>query len=143
MPYALSFGIVFLAKAARNRLSLSALSSPAPRVPSMPRRNQIDVKSWHEQPAPEICPLCGRMIPESQLDAHHLVPKSKGGRKTEYLHRICHRQIHALFTETELAKQYFTVEAILEHPEAKKFVAWVQKKPPDFIDGTKKSKRIR
>ena len=48
-----------------------------------------------------ICPLCERKIPPSQRDAHHLVPKSKGGRHTEYLHRICHRQIHALYTETE------------------------------------------
>lgn len=109
----------------------------------MPKRNQIDVRSWHEQKAEEVCPLCGRTIPESQMDAHHLVPKSKGGRKTEFLHRICHRQIHALFTETELAKHYFTVDAILEHPEAVKFVEWVKRKPPDFMDGTRKSRRIR
>lgn len=50
-----------------------------------------------------ICPLCERKISHSQRDAHHLIPKSKGGRQTEYQHRICHRQIHALFTETELA----------------------------------------
>ena len=51
-----------------------------------------------------ICPLCNRPIPDSEKDAHHLVPKSKGGRETQYLHRVCHRQIHALLTETELAK---------------------------------------
>ena len=45
------------------------------------------------------------------------MPRSKGGRQTEYLHRICHRQIHALFTETELARRYATVEALLAHPE--------------------------
>ena len=50
-----------------------------------------------------VCPICDRPIPDSQKDAHHLIPKSKGGKTTEYLHRICHRQIHALFTETELA----------------------------------------
>ena len=33
--------------------------------------------------APLVCPLCERPIPESQKDAHHLVPKSKGGRHTE------------------------------------------------------------
>jgi hypothetical protein len=109
----------------------------------MPRRSQIEVKSWYEQPEPEICPICEREIPPSQLDAHHLIPKSRGGRKTEYLHRICHRQIHALFTEAELAKQYSTVEAILENREMQTFVAWVKKKPADFIDGAKRSKRIR
>jgi hypothetical protein len=28
-----------------------------------------------------------------QRDAHHLVPKSRGGTETVWLHRICHRQI--------------------------------------------------
>ena len=53
----------------------------------------------------------------SQRDAHHLVPKSRGGRVTEALHRICHRQIHALLTETELARDYATVEALMAHPQ--------------------------
>ena len=72
-----------------------------------------------------VCPLCERIIPPSQRDAHHLIPKSRGGKETEYLHRICHRQIHALFTETELARQYNHVEALLAHPEMARFVAWV------------------
>ena len=40
---------------------------------------------------PIICPICSRSIPESQKDAHHLIPKSKGGKSAEYLHRICGR----------------------------------------------------
>ena len=55
-----------------------------------------------------VCPICDRKIPNSQKDAHHLVPKSKGGKTTQYLHRICHRQIHALFSETKLAKELNT-----------------------------------
>jgi len=92
---------------------------------------------------PLICPLCERVIPAAQRDAHHLVPKSKGGRQTEFLHRICHRQIHALLTETELARQYASVEALLLHPELKSFVAWVQTKPDDFFTRTRKSTRLR
>jgi len=92
---------------------------------------------------PLLCPLCQRPIPPSQKDAHHLVPRSHGGRHTEYLHRICHRQIHALFTETELARRYATVEALLAHPEVARFVAWVQGKPPDFMERTRKSQRLR
>jgi hypothetical protein len=90
-----------------------------------------------------ICPLCDRAIPKSQRDAHHLVPKSKGGRQTEFLHRVCHRQIHALLSETELAKQYATVEALLAHPELKTFVAWVKTKPEDFFVRTRKSTQLR
>lgn len=74
---------------------------------------------------------------------HHLVPKSKGGRQTEALHRICHRQIHALLTESELARQYASVEALLQHTELQAFLAWVKTKPDDFFVSTRKSTRVR
>jgi len=90
-----------------------------------------------------VCPLCDRVIPHSQRDAHHLVPKSKGGRHTEYLHRICHRQIHALFTETELAKQFNSVEALLAHAGIQRFVAWVKTKPIYLMERTRKSQRLK
>ena len=45
-----------------------------------------------------ICPLCERAIPPPQRDAHHLVPMSQEGRHTEFLHRVCHRQVRALTT---------------------------------------------
>ncbi len=87
---------------------------------------------------PLVCPLCERPIPPAQRDAHHLVPKCKGGRQTEYLHRICHRQIHALLSETQLARQYATVDALLAHPELQTFLAWVKTKPADFFVRTVK-----
>lgn len=90
-----------------------------------------------------VCPLCDRVIPPAQRDSHHLVPKSKGGRQTEFLHRVCHRQVHALLTESELARQYATVDALLQHPELQAFVAWVKTKPEDFFVRTHKSARVR
>ncbi len=59
------------------------------------------------------------------------------------MHRICHRQIHAVLTETELARQYATVEALMAHPELQVFVSWVRTKPDDFFVGTSKSARVR
>lgn len=97
----------------------------------------------NEEMQDPVCPLCGRDIPASQRDAHHLIPKSKGGRVTQYLHRICHRQIHALFTESELARHYNTVEALIEHPEMRGFVKWVSGKPDDFYERVRKSQRLR
>lgn len=94
-------------------------------------------------PAAVVCPLCGRPIPPAQRDAHHLVPKGKGGRVTTYLHRICHRQIHAVLTETELARQYATVDALLAHPDISTFVAWVRTKPDDFFVSVRKSARVK
>lgn len=96
-----------------------------------------------QQRATVTCPLCDRGIPPAQADRHHLVPKSKGGRRTEFLHRVCHRQIHALLTETELARHYATVEALLQHPELQAFVAWVKTKPEDFFVRTHKSARVQ
>ena len=90
-----------------------------------------------------ICPLCEREIPTAQRDAHHLIPKCKGGRETQFLHRICHRQIHALFTEKELANQYNHVEILLSHPQMEAFVAWIKNKPNSFIERSRKSHRIR
>ena len=90
-----------------------------------------------------ICPLCDRAIPPAQRDLHHLVPKSKGGRQTQFLHRVCHRQVHALLTESELARQYATVEALLQHPALQAFVAWVKSKPENFVVRACKSTRLR
>ena len=90
-----------------------------------------------------LCPLCERPIPPAQQDAHHLVPRSRGGRHTEVMHRICHRQIHALLTEAELAQRFHTVEALMTLPEVRRFVDWVRTKPDDFFARTRKSERVR
>ena len=90
-----------------------------------------------------ICPICDRVIPDSQKDAHHLVPKSKGGKATEYLHRICHKQIHALFNETELATKLNHAAILREHTEMQKFIQWVRTKPNSFYERVRKSARLR
>ena len=90
---------------------------------------------------PIICPICSRSIPESQKDAHHLIPKSKGGKSTEYLHQICHKQIHALFNENELAKILNTAELLRNHWDMQTFINWVKNKPDDFYERAAKSLR--
>ena len=90
-----------------------------------------------------LCPICDRAIPSSQKDTHHLIPKSKGGKATEYLHRICHKQIHALFTETELANQLNHAAILRGHPDMQKFIQWVKTKPDSFYEKTRKSTRLK
>jgi len=99
-------------------------------------------KSSCQQPEVFICPLCDRAIPKSQRDEHHLIPKSHGGRQTKVLHRICHRQIHAIFTETELARQYNSIEQLKSHADMIGFIEWVRLKPADFFERTRKSRRL-
>lgn len=95
-------------------------------------------------PTPPLrCILCGRPVPEAQLDWHHLVPRLKGGRDTAPMHRICHRQIHALFSETQLARHYATAEALLGHPDVRAFVDWVSGKPDDFHEAVRRQRGRR
>ena len=82
-----------------------------------------------------LCPLCGRAIPPyAKQSEHHLTPKLKGGAKGPrvLLHQICHNEIHATLTEAELARNYFTIEALHGHPRLAKFIRWVRKRPNDF-----------
>ena len=81
------------------------------------------------------CPICGRvMVGGASLDRHHWVPRTEGGREAATVHRVCHRMLHRLFSERELAVTYNNPEAIAAHPDMQAFVAWVRRKPPDFID---------
>ena len=81
-----------------------------------------------------ICPLCDRPIPPDLESRHHLVPKLRGGKHgaIAVIHTICHSKIHSLFSETELARTYNTIEALRENEEIVKFVKWIGKRPPDF-----------
>src|SRR4051794_2967263 len=38
------------------------------------------------------------------------------------MHRICHRKIHATFSEKELAREFHTWQALREHPVIADFV---------------------
>ncbi|AWW75286.1 HNH endonuclease [Erythrobacter sp. KY5] len=77
------------------------------------------------------CWLCGRGF-ESRLQWHHPVPKSKKGRDTVPVHPICHKTIHANFTNAELARIGDDPEALCDNPAIAKFVRWIANKPPDF-----------
>ena len=48
------------------------------------------------------------------------------------VHPICHRTIHANFTNAELARIGEDRAALLASETVAKFLAWVADKPPDF-----------
>ena len=93
------------------------------------------------------CPLCGRpLVPGRSVDEHHLVPKSQGGKaleNTAQIHRVCHRKIHATFSERELAKNYNTWPELQAHPEIAIFITWLANKSPSFYDNSRKPARRR
>ena len=80
---------------------------------------------------PDRCWLCDRPLGR-RVQQHHTVPKSKKGRATVPVHPICHRAIHANFTNAELARMGKDRAAMLERDALRKFVEWVGDKPPDF-----------
>jgi len=66
------------------------------------------------------------------LEWHHPVPKSRGGRAVVPLHPICHRAIHANFSNVELARSGESAAVLRANPGIAKFLRWVASKPPDF-----------
>jgi hypothetical protein len=77
------------------------------------------------------------MIAGPSVDEHHWVPKSEGGWQTSSLHKICHRMLHARFSEKELAEQFSTPELTRADPEMDRFIKWVRKRPPEYLDWPK------
>ncbi|SNS33474.1 HNH endonuclease [Antarctobacter heliothermus] len=93
-----------------------------------------------------VCPLCLRPIPRSARQSlHHLVPKLKGGKggPVVLLHQICHNEIHARFTEAELARDLNTPEKLRAHPDLAGFLSWVARRPPGFHSRSAGGRRKR
>ncbi|WP_427968856.1 HNH endonuclease [Altererythrobacter sp.] len=84
-----------------------------------------------EGEAPLTCWLCERPF-ETLIEWHHPVPKAKKGRVKVSVHPICHRAIHANFTNSQLARIGEDRSALIEDEALAKFLDWVKDKPPDF-----------
>jgi 5-methylcytosine-specific restriction protein A len=79
------------------------------------------------------CALCGRIVPRALITRHHLLPKGEGG---EAEHRLpfckpCHQQVHAIFSNKQLAASYDSIERLQTAPELATFLAWIRKQRPD------------
>lgn len=83
------------------------------------------------------CVLCLHEYSPAELTRHHVVPKCRGGTDTVPLCRPCHRQVHALFTERELEREYGTVE-LLESAEAlQPFLRFIRRRKPTKAIGVR------
>ena len=99
------------------------------------------------------CDLCGRAV--RRLEKHHLIPRTrhanKKNKKTfdrlEVRTRLamlcgpCHKTVHATLTEKQLEAEYNTLEALRDHPDIARFVAWVRRQPDTHV--TVRSSRDR
>jgi hypothetical protein len=89
------------------------------------------------------CLICERSLGDKLIEWHHLIPKTFGGVITIPIHKICHRKIHATFTDRELEKIYHDPAVIAKHEEMQKFIVWIQKKPANFYDSSITANRKR
>jgi hypothetical protein len=102
---------------------LTALTTPPP-PPSMTRNLATE------------CEICSRSwIP---LTYHHLIPKEvhakvvKRGwhhenqlQNVAWICRACHSFVHRIASNEELAREWFTVERLLEREDVRDFASWV------------------
>lgn len=85
------------------------------------------------------CELCGRSGVE--ITVHHLLPKEMGGTfgATADLCIPCHKQIHALYTNEEIAARLTTLKDLREDHQLSSFVKWIRKQPVTKLMKIKKS----
>lgn len=90
-----------------------------------------------------ICELCNKNV--SIITEHHLIPLEKGGKhfKIAYLCTTCHTQIHALFTNRELASRYNSLNSLKNDIRIIKFLKFIKDIPGDSYISIKKSKHVR
>ncbi len=76
------------------------------------------------------CALCGRE--SDYMTVHHLIPRSRNGKnRLIRLCSNCHRHLHHLFTNKELAEDLNSIEKLQSHPEVVKFLKWIRKQDPN------------
>ncbi|MEZ5583479.1 MAG: hypothetical protein R3F37_12710 [Candidatus Competibacteraceae bacterium] len=110
----------------------------------MPENN-----SYQAPPKTDHCELCGRIM--EALTKHHLIPRSRHRKKRNkrlfnreevrtrilWVCRPCHNHIHDVLTEKELEFSYNTRQALLVHPEIRRFVDWICGKPASLKLGSR------
>ena len=79
------------------------------------------------------CELCRRRVPRRLITQHHVKPKSEGGKHSHKtpLCKPCHKQVHATFSNKQLARLYDDLEALRSAESLQPFLKWIVKQKPD------------
>lgn len=56
---------------------------------------------------------------------------------------VCHKQVHALYTNEELSGQLHSVEALRADPRLAGFIRWIRKQPASALPRVRKSRHVR
>ena len=76
---------------------------------------------------------------------HHLLPREEGGNEEHisYICSDCHRQIHALYTNKELAIRLDSIDKLKNDEKIHKYLKFIKKQPASKIATIKKSRNVR
>ena len=87
----------------------------------------------HQGPETEVCQLCERDVPRGMITLHHMKPRQKGGRAEHRtpLCKPCHKQLHATFSNADLARRYDSVESLRGAAALQPFLGWIRRQKPD------------
>lgn len=91
-----------------------------------------------------ICELCKREnVP--RVTEHHLIPREEGGKDGEvaWICDSCHKQIHALYTNKELALRLYTLDRLSEDEQMSRYLRYIKKQPASKQVRVKKSRAVR
>lgn len=81
---------------------------------------------------PTTCAVCRRVVPEDVIDdpqavqEHHLRPEERATSPTVMLCRPCHEQIHAVFSNRELRKDYDTAAKLRGAERLERYLDWIR-----------------
>lgn len=81
---------------------------------------------------PTTCSLCRRVIPDEKIadpqvvQEHHLRPEERATSPTVLLCRLCHEQLHAVFTNAELRADYDTIGALRAADRLEAYLEWIR-----------------
>ena len=97
------------------------------------------------------CELCGR---REHTTRHHLFPRClhrrlrrKKALPGETLHHTvefctpCHKRIHQIFSEKELAEEFHSLERLKADARVNKWLDWIRGKPQGFRPRTESYRR--
>ena len=77
--------------------------------------------------------MCQREVPAALITLHHLTPKERGGRAKHRtpLCRPCHKQVHPVYSNKELARLYADIPSLRASPRMQPFLKWIRKQAPE------------
>lgn len=100
------------------------------------------------------CALCQRQTPA--LTRHHLIPRSLHQRswvrrsftreerhETCWLCRPCHKQVHAILSEAQIAREFRSLDALAAQPQIAIFLEWIRRQPAGTDVRVRKSRDAR